>query len=95
MAAWTAKVVDIANNITTVATVSVVVRGYHVNTTLSAHPCNIDDGANTIFIIPASTVAGTLVEFATEDGVIFNTNLIVDPDDAGTGNITILFRERV
>lgn len=95
MAAWTAKVVDIANNITTVATVSVIVRGYYVNTTLSAHPCNINDGANTIFIIPASTTAGTVVEFATDEGVIFNTNLIVDPDDSGTGNVTILFRERV
>lgn len=94
MASWTAGVVDIANNITTVATVSVVVRGYYINTTLSAHPCNINDGADTTFIIPASLTAGTVVEFATDEGVIFNTNLIVDPDDAGTGNITILYRER-
>ena len=92
---WTAGVVNLTDNITTVATSPVIVRGYHVNTTLSAHPCNIKDGANTIFIIPASTTAGTVVEFASDEGVIFSTNLIIDPDDAASGNITLLFKERV
>ena len=95
MADWTAGVVDLATNITTVATSSVVVRGYHVNTVLSAHACNINDGADTVFIIPASTAAGTVVEFASDEGVIFKTNFIVDPDDAATGNVTFLFKERV
>ncbi len=95
MADWSAKVIDLATDISTVATTSVILRGYHVNTTLSAQACNINDGANTIFIIPASSTAGTLVEFTTDEGVIFNTNLIIDPDDAATGNITFLFRERV
>ena len=92
---WTAKVIDLATDISTVSTTPVILRGYHVNTTLSAQPCNINDGANTIFIIPASTAAGTVVEFASDEGVIFITNLIIDPDDAATGNITFLFKERV
>ena len=95
MAAWKHGVVDISVNTTTVASGSVDVRGYYVNTVLSAHPCNIKDGANTVFIVPASSPAGTMVEFSTDDGVTFETNLIVDPDDSGTGNITILYRERV
>ena len=95
MANWTPKVVDISNNITTVATGAVIVRGYYVNTVLSAHACNINNGATTLFIIPASTTAGTVVEFATDDGIIFDTNLIIDPDDAGTGSITIFYKERV
>jgi len=94
MSNWSAGVVDISNDITTLSSVSVIVRGYYVNTTLSAHACNINDGANTIFIVPASITAGTLVEFAAEDGVIFKTNLIVDPDDSGSGSITVLYRER-
>ncbi len=92
---WTPGVVDLANDITTVATTPVIVRGYVVNTVLSAHACNINNGSTTLFIIPASTAAGTVVEFASNDGVIFDTNLIVDPDNSGTGSITILYKERI
>lgn len=92
---WTPKVIDLATDISTVSTTPVILRGYHINTTLSAHAVNINDGATTIFIIPASSAAGTIVEFASDEGVIFATNLIADPDDAGTGNITFLFKERV
>lgn len=91
---WTPTVVDLANNITTVKTTSVDVKSVYINTTMSAHACLIKDGATTKFIIPASSVAGTVFDFAGEDGVEFNTNLIVDPDDAGTGNITILYKNK-
>jgi len=90
---WTHGVVDLATDITTVAPKSVVVRGFYVNTVLSAHACNISDGSTAVFIIPASTAAGTLVEFAGGDGVTFKTSLIIDPDNAGTGNITIIYRD--
>lgn len=92
---WTAKVIDLATDISTVSPTSVILRGYHINTTMSAHAVNIKDGADTIFIIPASSVAGTVVEFASAEGVIFATSLIIDPNDAANGNITFLFKERV
>lgn len=90
---WKPKVVDLSDNLTTVTTNAVRVKGFYVNTVLSAHTCLIKNGTSTIFIIPASTAAGTLVDFAGEDGVTFSTNVIVDPDDAATGNITILYKE--
>tara|TARA_R110000803_G_scaffold5230_6_gene17349 strand:+ start:2911 stop:3204 length:294 start_codon:yes stop_codon:yes gene_type:complete len=92
---WTPKAIDLATNISTVSPTAVIVRGYHVNTTVSAHVTNINDGATTIFMIPASITAGTSVEFASDEGVIFENSLIIDPDDSATGNITILYKERV
>ena len=92
---WTPQAIDLSDNISTVSPTSVIVRGYYVNTTISAHVTNIDDGATTIFKIPASLAAGTVVEFASDEGVIFATSLIIDPDDSATGNITILYKERV
>jgi len=95
MANWTPAVVDLSTDITTVSTVAAIVRGYYVNTVLSAHACNINNGSTTVFIIPASTAAGTLVEFTAQDGVIFDTSLIIDPDNSATGSITILYQDRV
>ena len=92
---WTPKAIDLTSDISTVSPTSVVVRGYHVNTTLSAHITDINDGATTLFKIPAGSTAGTVVEFASDEGVIFATNLIIDPDNATTaGNITILYKDR-
>lgn len=92
---WKYAVVDLADDVTTVKPGSVAVRGFYVNTVLSAHACNINDGATTVFIIPASTAAGTLVEFTALEAVIFDNSLIVDPDDSATGSITIIYKERV
>lgn len=91
---WRYGVVDLANDVSTISPVSVAVKGYYVNEALSAHACNINDGADTAFIIPASTVAGTLVEFTSVDGIIFENSLIIDPDNSATGNITVIYRER-
>ena len=33
--------------------------------------------------------------FAGEQGVLFDTNLIIDPDNSATGSITIMYTERV
>jgi len=95
MAQWKPGVVDLSTDTTTVSTTPVLVRGFYVNTTLSAHDCNISNGATTIFIIPASTTAGTIFELPGNEGVLFDTNLIVDPDNSGAGSITVLYQERV
>ena len=90
---WQACVVDLSTDKTTVATMPVIVKGVYVNTVLSAHACNISNGTSTVFIIEASKAAGSVVDFAGEDGVFFNTNLIIDPDNSATGSITIIYKD--
>lgn len=85
---WTATVVDVATDSSTIYTGPCYLRGVYVNTALSAHALPILDGASTIFTLPASTAAGTKFEF---NGARFLTSLIVDPNDAATGNITVLW----
>ena len=92
---WTPTAVDLATDVTTVSTLPVVVKGVYINTTLSAQACNINNGTTTVFIIEASKAAGSIIDFAGEDGVLFDTSLIVDPDNAATGNLTILYKDRV
>lgn len=95
MANWKPTKVDLATNLSTVLSTSAIVRGFYVNTTLSAHTVNINNGSDTIFIIPASLSAGTVVDFAGEQGVLFDVNIVIDPDDSSTGSITIMYNERV
>lgn len=94
MIAWTPKIIDLATNITTVSSTPVNVKGVYINTVMSAHVTDIKNGSTIILKIPASTAAGTVIDFAGESGVIFDTNLIVDPDDAATGNLTIFYEDR-
>jgi len=91
---WKPKVIDLTTNITTVSSTPVNVKGVYINTALSAQVCDIKNGSTVILKIPASTVAGTVIDFAGERGVLFDTNLIVDPDDAATGNLTIFYEDR-
>ncbi len=86
----TATVVDVATDSTTItSTGPVALLGVYVNTALSAHALPIMDGAVTKFTIPASAAAGTLYNF---HGARFNSSLIIDPNDAATGNITVMWR---
>ena len=95
MANWKPTKVDLATDLTTVFNSPTIVRGFYVNTVLSAHTVNINNGSDTVFIIPVSLAAGTVVDFAGEQGVLFDVNLIIDPDNSSTGSITILYTERV
>lgn len=81
-------VVDVATDSTTVRTGAVRVWGIVVNTALSAHALPILDGSTTVYTVPASAAAGAFYELF---GVVFNTSLIVDPNDAATGNITVIY----
>jgi hypothetical protein len=85
---WNATVVDVSVDSTTVTSKPARLGGIFINTALSAHALPIIDGATTIFTIPASATAGTFYNFI---GTKFNTSLIVDPNDAATGNITVLW----
>ena len=82
-------VVPIADDSTTVYTGAVMIYGVYINTVLSAQVLPIKDGTTTVRTIPASAGAGTHYPFP---GIKFNTSLIVDPDNAATGNDTVAYR---
>jgi predicted transcriptional regulator len=82
-------VVNVADNSTTVYTGPCILYGVYVNTVLSAHVLPIQDGSTAIVSLAASAAAGTNV---TLPGIRFNTSLIVNPDDAATGSVTIAYR---
>ena len=84
------SVIDVAVDSTTVVNAPARLYGVVVNTTLSAHTLPIKDGATTVITLPASAVAGTIYMFP---GIEFATSLICDPNDAATGNITVVYRE--
>ncbi len=82
-------VVPIANDTTTVYTGAVMLHGIYINTVLSAQVLPIKDGTTTVITIPASAAAGKHFPIP---GIRFETSLIVDPDNAATGDITVAFR---
>jgi hypothetical protein len=83
-----ATVVDVADNSTTVSPAPALLLGIYVNTVLSNHALPIKDGADTIITLPAQTAAGAYLPLP---GVRFNTSIVVDPDDAATGNVTLFW----
>ena len=83
-------VVGVADNVTTVYTGPCVLYGVYVNTVLSAHALPIQDGTTAVITLPASTAAGTMKLLP---GIRFDTSLVVDPNDAATGNVTIIYRK--
>ena len=83
-------VVNVADNSTTVYTGPCILYGVYVNTVLSAHTCPIQDGTTAIITLVASLAAGSNLVWS--NGMRFNTSLIVNPNDSGTGNITVIYR---
>ena len=82
-------VVDVSDNSTTVYTGACMLYGVYVNTVLSAHTCPIKDGTTSVVTLVASAAAGTSILYP---GIKFNTSLIVDPNDSGTGSIVVAYR---
>lgn len=82
-------VVDVSVDVTTVYTGACLLLGVYVNTALSAQTCPITDAAVTVVTLPASAAAGSMYTFP---GILFATSLIVNPNDAATGNITVAYR---
>lgn len=83
-------VVDVADNSTTVYTGPCIYYGSVVTTVLSAHALPIQDGSNVIDSHVASAAVGTAHLF--NHGVRCATSLVVDPNDAATGRITVFYR---
>lgn len=85
---WECVVVDVATDSTTVYTGACRLGAIFINTALSAHALPIKDGSATVFTIPASAAAGVMYQFW---GAKFHSSLIIDPNDAATGNITVMW----
>jgi hypothetical protein len=83
-------VVNVADNSTTVYSGPCIYYGSIVTTALSAHALPILDGSNTIDSYAASAAVGTY--HGLNHGVRCATSLIVDPNDAATGAITVFYR---
>lgn len=84
-----ATTVDTSTNSTTITSAPALVYGIYVNTVLSAHTVVIKDDTTARITLPASLAAGTMIQIP---GAIFETSLVVDPDDSSTGNITVFWR---
>lgn len=85
---WKYGIVDLSDDITTIENAPCLVKGVYINTALSAHPCPIEDGTLQPFVIPASATPGSAFAFGPAR---FEDKLIVDPDNAATGNITVVY----
>ena len=81
-------VVDVSDNSTTVYAGKCKVWGVYINTALSAHALPIQDSTTVVFTLVASLAAGNYIPLY---GATFDTSLVVDPNDAATGNITIVY----
>jgi hypothetical protein len=79
--------VDAAN---TVCSGPCVLYGIYVDVVLSAHACPIVDGSTTVFSLIASLAAGTNLHWP--NGIRFNTSLVVNSNDSGTGTIVVIYR---
>lgn len=82
-------VVNVADNSTTVYTGKCLYYGAAVTTVLSAHALPIMDGSNTVDSFAASSAVGSVHSWP---GIICNTSLVVDPNDAATGSVTVFYR---
>lgn len=82
--------VDASGDSTTVYTGPCIYYGATVTTALSAQVLLIQDGSNVIDAFAASSAAGT--RSAPASGIRCATSLVVNPDDAATGNLTVYYR---
>lgn len=83
-------VVDVATDSTTVYTGPCIYYGAVVTTVLSAHALPIQDGSNVIDSFAASSAVGS--SHIWNHGLRCTTGIVVDPDNAATGRITIAYR---
>jgi hypothetical protein len=86
-----AAAVDLSTDATTVSDVNSLLRGVHVQVSMSAHACPIKDGSSgtTLFTIPASSLGGSWFEAG---DMRFPSGIYVDPDNSGTGTITVVYK---
>ena len=83
-------VVDVADNSTTVFTGPCILYGLIITTILSAHVLEVKDGTTVIAAFVATAPVGSNQQYA---GIRCDTSLVVDPNDAATGRVTVIWRK--
>lgn len=86
---WRYSTQDTSANSTTIESVPVLLKGFWVNTALSAHAVVLKDDTASVITIPASSAAGYKELF--DEGIRFEASFVIDPDDSSTGNITLFY----
>lgn len=89
MTEWRYASVNLSTDSTTVESVPCLLGGWAVTADLSAHDCPIKDDTTTVYVIPASSTAGTHKDCLPTR---FETSLVIDPNDTATGTVTILYK---
>jgi hypothetical protein len=87
---WYYASVDLANDLTTIAAVPCLIGGWNVTVAMSAQPCLIKDDTTSVLAIPASSAVAAFRDIGRP--IRTTTNLVVDPDNAATGTVTIVYR---
>jgi len=91
MSEWEYAVVScVSAATTTINDVPTVVKGYYINTALSAHQASFVDGTTAVFKTKASM---GVADAADVDGTRFETNCLVVCGASMTGNFTVLYRD--
>ena len=83
---------DGTNTDTTVSTTRTIVRGVYVSTTLSSQAVVLKSGSTTICSIPGGTFGGTWIPLG---DVAFTSGLVVSPNAAATGDLTVVYKQIV
>jgi len=84
-----ATAVNIADNSTVITAKPAKLVGAYVTTALSAHAVPIKSGSTTIVALPASAAVGANYNFFEAE---CPEGITVDPDDSGTGGITLMWK---
>jgi len=82
-------VVNLADDATTVYNGPAILYGIYCSVVASAHITAIKDDTVTVLNLIPSLAAGANLAFP---GVRFETSLIVDPDNVGTGTIVVFYK---
>lgn len=82
------NVVDLSVDSTTVSTRMSMIRGVYINVDVSAATI-IKDGTTSVFTLPAAAAAGQYIDFG---DAVFKSGIVVDPDNAATGSITVVYK---
>jgi len=80
------ELVDLATDSTTIG--HCILKKVRVHTAMSAHACPILDGSTELWSIPLSSAVGVEIDM----GEVEVQNLVVDPDNAATGKVLVIYK---
>lgn len=84
-------VYDLSGGSTTLIDVPVKLVGIYVTVSLNSHPVAIKNGSTVKKRVPANTAAGSQIS---GENVLYDTNLIIEPNASGTGEIEVVFQRQ-